>query len=75
MITRLKTAVRDRDRRRFFAAYLGGKMIGLALALWSLGLLAVGLRATFELPWRGAIGAMGVGGVMVAALAVVPSVL
>lgn len=49
--------------------------IGLALALWSLGLLAVGLRTTFELPWRGVIGAMGVAGVMVAALAVVPSVL
>lgn len=49
--------------------------IGLAFALWSLGVLAVGLRTTFELPWRGVIGAMGLAGVIVAALAVVPSVL
>ena len=27
--------------------------LGLAFALWSLGLLALGLRTTFELPWRG----------------------
>lgn len=49
--------------------------IGLALALWSLGLLALGLRTTFELPWRGVVGAMALAAVMVAAVAVVPSVL
>ena len=48
---------------------------GLAFALWSLGLLAVGLRTTFELPWRGVIGALALAGVLVAAIAVVPSVL
>ncbi|MEI7760322.1 MAG: Yip1 family protein [Thermoleophilia bacterium] len=49
--------------------------IGLALALWSLGLLALGLRISFELPWRGVIGALALAGVLVAAIAVVPSVL
>jgi hypothetical protein len=49
--------------------------VGLAFALWSLGLLAVGLRATFELPWRGVIGALALAAVIVAAVAVVPSVL
>jgi hypothetical protein len=48
---------------------------GLAFALWSLGLLAVGLRTTFELPWRGVIGALALAGVIVATVAVVPSVL
>ena len=49
--------------------------IGLAFALWSLGLLALGLRTTFELPWRGVVGAMALAAVMVAVIAVVPSVL
>jgi hypothetical protein len=49
--------------------------VGLAFAVWSLGLLAVGLRTTFELPWRGVIGAMALAAVIVAAFAVVPSVL
>jgi len=49
--------------------------VGLAFALWSLGLLAVGLRTTFELPWRGVIGALALAGVIVAAIAVVPSAL
>ena len=49
--------------------------VGLAFALWSLGLLAVGLRTTFELPWRGVIGALALAGVLVAAIAVVPSAL
>jgi hypothetical protein len=48
--------------------------VGLAFALWSLGLLAVGLRTTFELPWRGVIGALALAAVVVAAVAVVPSV-
>jgi len=49
--------------------------VGLAFALWSLGLLAVGLRTTFELPWRGVVGALALAGVLVAAIAVVPSAL
>jgi hypothetical protein len=49
--------------------------VGLAFALWSLGLLAVGLRTTFELPWRGVVGALALAGVIVAAFAVLPSVL
>jgi hypothetical protein len=49
--------------------------VGLAFALWSLGLLALGLRTTFELPWRGVVGALALAAVMVAAIAVVPSAL
>jgi len=49
--------------------------IALALALWSVALLALGLRTTFRLPWRGVVGALGLAAVIVAAFAVVPSVL
>jgi hypothetical protein len=49
--------------------------IGLAFVAWSLGLVAVGLRTTFRLPWRGVAGALGLAGVMVAALLVLPSAL
>jgi hypothetical protein len=49
--------------------------VGLACTLWSIGLLLVGLRETFRLPWRGAIGALALAAVMVAAIAVVPTVL
>ncbi len=49
--------------------------ICLGLALWSLGLLAYGLRTTFRLPWRGVVGALALAAVTVAALAVVPTVL
>jgi len=49
--------------------------VGLAFALWSLGLLAVGLRTTFELPWRGVVGALALAGVIVAVFAVVPTAL
>ena len=49
--------------------------LGLALALWSLGLLALGLRTTFELPWRGVIGALALSAVIVAAFVVLPSTL
>jgi len=49
--------------------------IGLAFALWSVALLAVGLRTTFRLPWRGVIGALALAGVAVAAVAVVPAAL
>jgi hypothetical protein len=47
--------------------------VALALALWSLGLLALGLRTTFELPWRGVVGALALAAVIVAAFAVLPS--
>jgi hypothetical protein len=47
--------------------------IGLAFAIWSLGLLALGLRTTFELPWRGVAGALTLAAVIVAAFAVLPS--
>jgi hypothetical protein len=47
--------------------------LGFALALWSLGLLALGLRTTFELPWRGVAGALALAAVIVAAFAVLPS--
>ncbi len=47
--------------------------IAIALALWSLGLLALGLRTTFELPWRGVAGALALAAVIVAAFAVLPS--
>ena len=49
--------------------------IGLAFALWSLGLLALGLRVTFELPWRGVVGALALAAVTVAAVAVASSLL
>ncbi len=49
--------------------------IGLAFVLWSLGLIAVGLRTTFRLPWRGVVGALLLAGVLVAAFAVLPSAL
>jgi hypothetical protein len=49
--------------------------IGFAFGLWSLGLLAVGLRTTFDLPWRGVAGALALATVIIAAVAVVPSVL
>lgn len=49
--------------------------IGLAFAAWSVALVAVGLRTTFRLPWRGVVGALALAGVMVAAFAVLPSVL
>jgi hypothetical protein len=49
--------------------------IGLASALWSLGLLALGLRTTFALPWRGVVGALALAAVLVAAIAVLPTVL
>jgi len=48
--------------------------IGAALALWSLTLLAVGLRRTFGLPWRAVAGALALAAVIVAAIGVVPTV-
>jgi len=49
--------------------------VGLAFALWSLGLIALGLRTTFGLPWRGVVGALALAAVIVSAIAVVPSAL
>jgi Yip1 domain len=47
--------------------------LGLAFVLWALGLVVVGLRVTLALPWRGVVGALLLGGVLVAAFAVLPS--
>jgi len=49
--------------------------LGLAFVAWSAVLVALGLRTTFRLPWRGVLGALLLAGVMVAAFAVLPSVL
>ena len=49
--------------------------LGLAFVAWTLALLAVGLRTTYELPWRGVAGAVALAGVLVAAFAVLPSAL
>ena len=46
--------------------------IGLAFVAWSAVLVALGLRTTFRLPWRGVVGALLLAGVMVAAFAVLP---
>jgi hypothetical protein len=49
--------------------------IGLAFVAWSTLLVAVGLRTTFRLPWRGVVGALALSGVLVAAFAVLPTTL
>ena len=49
--------------------------VGLAFVAWSAVLVALGLRTTFRLPWRGVLGALLLAGVLVAAFAVLPSVL
>lgn len=49
--------------------------IGLAFVTWSTALVALGLRTTFRLPWRGVVGALALSGVLVAAFAVLPSAL
>jgi hypothetical protein len=49
--------------------------IGLAFAAWSLGLVALGLRTTFRLPWRGVLAALLLAAVIVAAFAVLPTAL
>jgi Yip1 domain len=46
--------------------------IGLAFATWSVALVALGLRTTFRLPWRGVVGALALAAVIVAALYVLP---
>lgn len=50
-------------------------LVGLAFVAWSIVLVAVGLRRTFGLPWRGVAGALLLAGVMVAAFAVLPGAL
>jgi hypothetical protein len=49
--------------------------VGLAFMAWSLALVAVGLRTTFRLPWRGVVGALLLAGVLIAAFAVLPTAL
>ena len=49
--------------------------IAAACAIWSLALLARGLRRTFGLPWRAVAGALALAAVIVAAIGVVPTVL
>ena len=49
--------------------------LGLAFVAWTAGLVVVGLRETLRLPWRGVAGALLVGGVLVAAVAVLPTAL
>ena len=49
--------------------------LGLAFVAWTLGLVAYGLRVTFRLPWQGVIGALSLGGVLVAGFVVLPLVL
>lgn len=49
--------------------------IGLLCGLWSVGLVGLGLRETFRLPWRGVVGAVALAAVVVAAVAVLPSAL
>jgi hypothetical protein len=49
--------------------------IGLAFIAWSLCLLAVGLRITYRLTWQGVVGTVALASVLVAAFAVLPSVL
>jgi len=52
-------------------------VLGVAalFALWSLTLLALGLRRTFGLPWRAVAGALALAAVIVAAIGIVPTVL
>jgi len=51
-------------------------VLGIAaiLALWSLALLALGLRRRFGLPWRAVAGALALAAVIVAAIGIVPTV-
>jgi Yip1-like protein len=49
--------------------------IGLAFVAWSGVLVALGLRTTLRLPWRGVVGALLLASVLVAAFAVLPAAL
>ena len=46
--------------------------IGLGFVAWSIVLVALGVRTTFRLPWRGVAGALLLAGVIVAAFAALP---
>ena len=50
-------------------------LVALVLAIWSVALLALGLRITFRLPWRGVAGALALAAVVVAVFAVLPAIL
>jgi hypothetical protein len=50
-------------------------LVALGFGLWALGLLALGLRTTFRLPWRAVAGALALAAVLVGVIAVVPTVL
>jgi hypothetical protein len=49
--------------------------VGLAFVVWSAVLVALGLRTTLRLPWRGVGGALLLAAVLVAAFAVLPAAL
>ncbi len=49
--------------------------IALVFVGWAVGLVVVGLRTTFRLPWFGVFTALALAGVLVAACAVVPDLL
>jgi hypothetical protein len=49
--------------------------IALLFVGWAVGLIVVGLRTTFRLPWFGVFTALALAGVLVAACAVVPDLL
>lgn len=49
--------------------------LGLVFVAWAAALIVVGLRETLGLPWRGVAGALLLGAVLVAAVAVLPSAL
>jgi hypothetical protein len=49
--------------------------LGLGFVAWSIVLVALGVRTTFRLPWRGVAGALLLAGVIVAAFAVLPAAL
>jgi hypothetical protein len=56
----------------------GGRLligVGLAFVAWSVGLLVIGLRDTLRLAWLGVLGTILLAGVLLAGLAVLPSVL
>jgi Yip1-like protein len=55
----------------------GGRLLlglGLAFVAWAVGLLVLGLRETLRLAWLGVAGTLLLGGVLLAGLAVLPSV-
>lgn len=49
--------------------------LGLGFAVWSLVLLALGLRVTYRLAWQGVAGTLALATVLVGTLAVLPGVL